>query len=50
MDNLVDGFQKSMEKFLNYVKSLNLDCKQHKEGESIVKETIDKADQIMNEI
>lgn len=50
MDNLVDGFKSSMDKFLNYIKGLNLDCNQDKEGEKIVKETIDKADQIMNEI
>ncbi|MDR2401989.1 MAG: hypothetical protein LBD32_00785 [Cytophagales bacterium] len=50
MGNLVDNFKASVDKFLNYIKSLNLDASQDKEGERIVKETMDKADQIMSEI
>ena len=50
MDSLLGGFKDSMDKFLKYIKSLNLDSNKDKEGEKIVKDTIDKADQIMNEI
>lgn len=49
-DDLVDSFKNSMNKFLRYIKGLDLDRDQDKEGEKIIKETIDKADQIMNEI
>ena len=49
-DDLVDSFKSSVKKFLQYLHGLNLDGSQDKEGEKIIKETIDKADQIMNEI
>lgn len=49
-NDLVDSFKSSIKKFLQYLHGLNLDNSQNKEGEQIIKETIDKADQIMNEI
>lgn len=48
-NDLLGNFKLSMEKFLDYLKKIKVsDCDQ--EGEKIVRETIDKADQIMNEI
>ena len=48
--DLLDSFKSSVKKFLSYINGLNLDSFKDKEGEEIIKETIDKADQIMNEI
>jgi gas vesicle protein len=48
--DLVDSFKSSIKKFLKYLHGLNLEDSSDEEGEKIIKETIDKADQIMNEI
>lgn len=48
--DLVDSFKSSIKKFLKYLHGLNLEDSRDEEGEKIIKETIDKANQIMNEI
>ena len=48
-NDLLSSFKSSMEKILDYLKGAKL-SEGDQEGEKIVRETIDKADQIMNEI
>ena len=48
-NDLLSSFKSSMEKILDYLKVAKL-SEGDQEGEKIVRETIDKADQIMNEI
>lgn len=48
--DLVDSFKSSIKKILKYLHGLNLEDSRDEEGEKIIKETIDKANQIMNEI